>query len=146
MLKVKFTSIALLLLGMFAYSQEWQTNFEDAKKLALEENKTIILVFQGSDWCAPCMKLDREVWSTKEFQDLAKDVFIMLKADFPRKKQNKLSEEQQVHNNSLAETYNTYGYFPYVVVIDAQGNVLGSLGYEKSTPENYFNKLSAFAN
>lgn len=146
MLKMKYFTILFMFLSVQAFSQEWQTDFETSKQLALEENKTIILVFQGSDWCAPCMKLDREVWSTKTFQDLSKDQFVMLQADFPRRKKNKLSKDQQDHNNKLAETYNTHGYFPYVVVMDAKGNQLGSLGYEKTTPENYYNKLKAFAN
>lgn len=146
MLKNRFLVIAFLLLSLQLYPQEWITDFEEAKTLASSENKVIVLVFQGSDWCAPCMKLDREIWSTKEFQDLASDSFIMLQADFPRRKQNKLSEEQQEHNNKLAEHYNTYGYFPYVVVLDAEGNQLGAMGYEKSTPEKYYNKLKAIAN
>lgn len=47
-----------------AFGQEWQTDFTKAKEIATAENKPIILIFQGSDWCAPCIKLDREVWST----------------------------------------------------------------------------------
>ena len=133
-----------LMLSLQSFSQEWQTDFDTAKKIASEQHKTIVLVFQGSDWCAPCIKLDKEIWSTEEFQKLAKDKFVMLQADFPRRKNNKLSEEQQLHNNKLAEKYNNNGYFPYVVVLDAQGNQLGSLGYEKSTPKEYFNKLLAF--
>ncbi|WP_349353024.1 MULTISPECIES: thioredoxin family protein [unclassified Flagellimonas] len=125
-------------------AQEWQTNMDTAKELALKHEKNIILVFQGSDWCAPCIKLDREVWSTKEFQQLAKDRFVMLKADFPRKKGNKLPEEQEARNKALAAKYNPKGYFPYVVVLDATGKVLGQAGYEKTGPKAYFNKLSSF--
>lgn len=133
-----------MLFTTLAFSQNWQTNFEEAKTLASEENKTIVLVFQGSDWCAPCIKLDKEIWSTQEFKDIAKDEFIMLQADFPRRKKNKLSEAQQEHNNGLAEKYNKNGYFPYVVVLDANGKELGSLGYEKTTPKEYSNKILAF--
>jgi len=48
------------------------TDFEQAKTVAAEENKKIILVFQGSDWCAPCTKLDKEIWSAEEFKNYAK--------------------------------------------------------------------------
>lgn len=136
----------MFLFSLSVFSQEWQTDFESAKQMASEQDKIIILVFQGSDWCAPCIKLDREIWSTEEFQKLAKDKLVMLKADFPRRKSNKLSDEQAEHNNKLAETYNANGYFPYVVVLDATGKQLGSLGYEKSTPKAYYNKLIAFEN
>ena len=125
-------------------TNNWTTDFEKAKEIAAKEHKNIVLVFQGSDWCAPCIKLDKEIWSSYEFQRLSKDYFVMLKADFPRKHKNALSKEQQLQNNSLAEKYNANGYFPYVVVLDSKGNVLGSLGYEKTTPESYFKKLRAF--
>jgi thioredoxin-related protein len=146
MRKLKWITFLLLLTSLQIFSQDWNTDFEKSKSLASKGNKIIVLVFQGSDWCAPCIKLEREIWSTKEFQDLAKDKFVMLKADFPRRKKNQLSYEQQEHNNKLAETYNPNGYFPYVVVISAQGTKLGSLGYEKTTPKKYYNKLVAFEN
>jgi len=141
--------LTVLFLGCFLMiqnlsAQEWQTNLGKAQELAKKNNENIILVFQGSDWCAPCIKLEREVWSTEEFQKLAKDHFVMLKADFPRKKQNKLPATQEEHNKTLASKYNPNGYFPYVVVLDANGKVLGQTGYEKSTPKAYFDKLKSF--
>lgn len=146
MTKIKFLLIALGLVTTQTYAQKWQTNFETSKQLASDQNKIIVLVFQGSDWCAPCIKLDKEVWSTPEFQKLAKDKFIMLQADFPRRKNNKLSTQQQDNNNKLAEKYNINGYFPFVVVLDSNGKQLGSLGYEKTTPTKYFEKIMAFEN
>ena len=142
----KFLSLAFLFLATITTltAQEWQTDFTKAKEIATKNNQNIVLVFQGSDWCAPCIKLDKEIWSTKEFQDLNNNHFVMLKADFPRKSKNALSKEKQEHNNKLAEKYNPNGYFPYVVVLNSRGEVLGNLGYEKTTPTLYFKKLKAF--
>ncbi|WOC39427.1 hypothetical protein [Polaribacter sp. HL-MS24] len=88
--------------------------------------------------------MDREIWSTTEFQEAAKAHFIMLQADFPKKKKNRLSKELQTQNKRLAEKYNPKGHFPYVVVLNPQGNILGSLGYEKTSPALYFKKLMDF--
>ncbi len=126
-------------------AQNWQTDFPSAKKLAAEENKTIVLVFQGSDWCAPCIKLDREVWSTETFKEYAKNHFVMVQADFPRKKKNGLAEEQETANKKLAEQYNKRGIFPFVVVMDQEGNVLGETSYQKATPEEYIKILTSFS-
>lgn len=126
------------------YAQEWQTDFEKAKNTASTEDKPIILVFQGSDWCAPCIKLDRQVWSTTAFKEYASEHYVMLQADFPRKRENSLSETQAKANAKLAETYNKNGIFPFVVVLDANGNVLGKTGYKKTTPEQYIKELNAF--
>jgi len=125
-------------------AQEWQTDIHVAKEIASKESKPIILVFQGSDWCAPCIKLDREIWSTDTFKKYAKEHYVMLKADFPRRKKNTLSETQTKKNAQLAEKYNKQGFFPFVVVLDSNGKVLGENSYKKTTPENYIKELNAF--
>lgn len=127
-----------------ASGQNWQTDFETSKKMAADKNVPIILVFQGSDWCAPCIKLDREVWSTETFKGYAKDHLVMLQADFPRKKKNALAEQQETQNKMLAEKYNKQGIFPFVVVLDAKGKVLGETGYKKLSPEQYIEHLQSF--
>ncbi len=133
-----------LLAALPLYSQEWQTNIDKAKELAAHDHKPIILVFQGSDWCAPCIKLDREVWSTDEFKAYASEHFVMLQADFPRKPKNALPKPQQEANARLAETYNTHGIFPLVVILDATGKVLGKTSYKKMTPSEYITHLESF--
>ncbi|WP_111709704.1 thioredoxin family protein [Lutibacter citreus] len=143
-MKKTFLSLALLLITFAGFSQNWNTNFNIAKELASKENKKIVLVFQGSDWCAPCIKLDKEIWSTQEFKNYADKNFVMLKADFPRKKKNKLSEEEKKSNQQLMEKYNTRGYFPFVAVLDKSGNVLGNTGYKKMSPKEYISLLSSF--
>ena len=125
-------------------SQDWFESFEESLIKSNQENKKIILVFQGSDWCGPCIKLTEEVWSSKYFIDYARKFFILLKADFPRKRKNYLSDEQKEANKILAERFNPNGYFPLIVVIDSTGNVLGKMGYEKKTPEQYIKTLESF--
>lgn len=137
-------SVLLLILVFTSNAQEWNTDFSKAKKEASEKNRKIVLVFQGSDWCAPCIKLDREIWSTPEFINYSKEHFIMLKADFPRKSKNKLTESQQKQNNQLMEKYNTQGYFPFVAVLDKNGKMLGNTGYKKTSPSEYIKTLTSF--
>lgn len=144
---MKKSFLLILMLGMLATmvnAQEWQTDFEKAKDLAAQKNLDIVLVFQGSDWCAPCIKLENEIWSSDEFISLAKDHFVMLKADFPRKRRNALPPEQQKKNQQLAEKYNQSGYFPFVVVLDKNGKVLGQTGYKKLSPKEYYDLLLSF--
>ena len=125
-------------------AQEWKTDFEAAKKTAIIESKTIVLVFQGSDWCAPCIKLDREIWSTDTFKTYAKEHFVMLQADVPRRKKNTLSKEQSEANGKLFEVYNKNGIFPFVVILNSEGKLLGETSYKKTTPEKYIKEINAF--
>ncbi len=137
--------VVLMIVGVnTASAQEWQTDFTVAKEIATKERKPIILVFQGSDWCGPCIKLDREIWSTDTFKAYANENYVMLKADYPKRKKNALSEAQTKANAQLAEIYNKQGFFPFVVVLDSNGKVLGENSYKKTTPENYIKELNAF--
>lgn len=123
-------------------SQNWITDLSEAKNLSTSQQKKIVLVFSGSDWCGPCMKLNTDIWKSLEFVDYSYDHFIMLKSDFPRKKKNKLSKEQQAHNDDLAEKYGAE--FPLIVVLNSEGKVLGRIGYEKNySPRDYIEYISA---
>jgi thiol-disulfide isomerase/thioredoxin len=62
-----------------------KTNFELVKKEAASQSKPIVLVFSGSDWCAPCIKLDKSIWQSTEFKEYAASNLILERADFPKK-------------------------------------------------------------
>ena len=142
MKKVILSSL-LILISFVGYSQEWLNNFDKATSTANNENKNIVMVFAGSDWCAPCIKLEKYILESDDFKNYAKEHWVLLKLDFPKKKKNKLSDEQQSHNDALAEKYNRKGYFPLVVLLDKKGNVLGETGYKKVTSQEYVNELIA---
>jgi thioredoxin-related protein len=115
--------IATLLIA-FAVTPEWFTDFNSAKEKATTENKLILLNFSGSDWCAPCIKLKKEVFESEEFLSIAELKLVLVRADFPRSKKNQLSKEQTQHNEALAEKYNPNGKFPYTLLLDANGKIL----------------------
>ena len=132
-----------LLITSLTYSQNWKTNFEEAKATATEQNKIILLVFSGSDWCGPCIKLDKNVWQSADFKTYAEEKLVLLRADFPKKKGNALPEDIKNGNLALAEKYNQDGYFPFVVVLDKTGKVLAKKGYENQTATKYISELPA---
>lgn len=125
-------------------AQEWQTDFTKAKEIAKKENKTVVLIFQGSDWCAPCIKLSENIIKTDVFINYAKEHYVLLKADFARSKKNKVSKEQANANAKMFEKYNPNGIFPFVVVMDSMGKVLGETGYKKLSPKEYIDQLNKF--
>ena len=134
----------VLLLPLSLLAQDWRTNWDDAKLEAEKENKKLILVFSGSDWCIPCIKLEKEVWENSTFNEYAKDNYVLFRADFPKRKKNKLDNITQKRNDMLAAEYNPKGYFPFVVIMDSQGNVRGLLGYEKKSPKDYITRINQF--
>ena len=133
----KVIVVVFLFISLCTFSQNWKNNIEEAKTEAKTSNKNILLVFSGSDWCAPCIKLDRTIFQTEVFKAEAAQKWVLVKADFPKKKGNLLSVELTNSNKKLAEKYNKEGNFPLVVLLDATGKTLGMLGYKNVTPEAY---------
>ena len=138
----------LIVISFFATgalsAQDWQVSYGQAVESARAGNKHLLVVFAGSDWCAPCIKLDKKVWRSDVFRNHAREHYVLYKADFPRRKKNKLPEAIGNQNKMLAEEYNTQGHFPLVVLLDAEGKVLGRTGYRKGTPANYVEHLKSF--
>ena len=130
--------------SVFASAQKWEASYSDALSASAEEDKPIILVFAGSDWCAPCIKLDRSIWKSEQFIDYSMANYVLYKADFPRKKSNQLPPEIAHQNSELAKTYNPNGFFPFVVVMNSKQQVLGTTGYKKITPDAYISLLNSF--
>ncbi len=122
-------AVALLLI--------WLTSFQQAQELAIEEQKPILLVFSGSDWCRPCIQLDREVFQDSSFLSFAKSELVLLKADFPRSRKNRLGDEQRLHNERLAQRYNPKGEFPLVLLLDPEGNELARTAYRSGGAKAY---------
>jgi len=133
-----------LLFSLSIQAQDWHESFDDAKAAAVLEQKNILLVFQGSDWCAPCIKMDHNVWSQEEFKAYARDHLVLLKADFPKRKNNRLEPAHQKHNDALAEYYNPQGIFPLVVIMNQEGKVIGETGYKKYDAQTYVKHIQQF--
>ncbi|MFS4418553.1 thioredoxin family protein [Maribacter sp. 2307ULW6-5] len=145
-LPMKSSGVFLLMLFFsltWGRAQDGHLRWEDAQEMAEATQRPILLVFQGSDWCAPCIKLDRRVWSTPVFKEHAKDRYILVKADFPRKKKNQLPAQLRQRNVQLAEAYNPRGIFPLVLLLDHGGRILGETGYLNIGPTEYVAHLNA---
>lgn len=139
-----FLVITIFLFSTQLFSQQWYTNYDKALEISKKENKKVLIVFSGSDWCGPCIKMDRRIWQTTEFEEEAKKNWVLLKIDFPRGVKNRLSEEQTEHNNKIALRYNEYGRLPTVVVLSNEEKVLGETGYTQLTVQQYLEKLNRF--
>ena len=114
----------LVVLLFFLIPIQWEPNFEQAKKLAKEKNELILLNFSGSDWCVPCIGLRKEFLESEVFSEFSSKNLILVNADFPRRKKNEVSSEQNKRNEALAEQYNKNGVFPLTLLLNSEGKVL----------------------
>ncbi len=117
----------------------WNDNYEEALKQAKAQKKYLLINFTGSDWCGYCIKLDKEVFSRQPFQEFAQKNLILMKADFPRRKD--IPEKVQKQNMALAKQYGVRG-FPMIVVLTPNGKEAGKLsGFAPGSGKNYLEKL-----
>jgi thioredoxin-related protein len=139
----KFLATVLLIalmVGARADSLNWVTDFSAAKKKAKEENKPILALFTGSDWCPYCIKWEKEVFSKPEFQDYAKSNLVLLVVDFPEKKP--LPKIQQKANDALQQKFKIEEY-PTVVMLDSKGKQTGSFTYTEGGPKVVLDKIES---
>ena len=113
-----------LAIWLMAQTPTWYTNMQEAKALAHQEHRHILLNFSGSDWCGPCILLRKEILDAPAFSQLADTMLVLVNADFPRMKKNQLSREQQAMNDQLADQYNAKGQFPLTLLLTADGRIL----------------------
>ena len=139
--------LMLLFVGMsFAQSElHWETNFESAKEKAKAENKMVLMSFQGSDWCSNCKRLEKVLFESEEFNKMAKEQFVLLKLDFPARKQNKLPKKQAEYNDEMAAKYNKAGSFPKVFLFKSDGVLLGEMSLASPQLDSYLSSLKSLA-
>ena len=113
-----------LVFSMYTVPLLWLTDFDQASAEATKSNKMILLNFSGSDWCGPCIRMEKEIFESAVFDDYAQKNLVLLRADFPRMKKNQLSEAQVKKNEALANKYDSQGKFPYTILMNAKGEVV----------------------
>ena len=132
-------AVGLTLISITASAESsWVTDYKKAQEDAKAGKKLMLLEFTGSDWCGWCMKLDKEVFSTPEFQNYASRNLILVKLDFPRRIPQ--TEALKKQNEQLAEKYGIQG-FPTIIVLNGQGEKVGELGYTDGGPSPFLAKL-----
>ena len=134
MLRTMFTAACALFFSI----PGWLNNLSEAKLIAQKEHKHILLNFSGSDWCGPCMRMHNEIFTTAVFTTMAGSQLVLVNADFPRKKKNQVSAQQQGINNAMADEYNPQGKFPYTLLLNADGKILKAWeGFPEEKPDAF---------
>jgi len=107
-------------------STTWFESYENAHRESLRRGKPILAAFTGSDWCGPCIGLQKNVFDSPEFQTWSEQNVVLLELDFPKKTIQ--DPKVKAQNDGLARKYNITGY-PTVLFLDADGKAMGKLGH-----------------
>jgi protein disulfide-isomerase len=124
-------ALLFFLIGLTATKAQetltWHTNLDKAIAVSNEESKPIFMFFTGSDWCGWCIRLQKEVFKTPEFETWAKEKVVLLELDFPRRTPQ--SDELKMQNGNLQQFFQVAGY-PSIWITKAQ-TIDGKTSFEK---------------
>ena len=144
--------IALLLFaGSFAAEAQelvWETNVNKAIEVSNKTNKPLLMFFTGSDWCGWCIRLQKEVLKTPEFEKWAKENVVPVELDYPRRTPQTAEIKKQ--NGELQQAFGIQGFptviFAKVAVKDGKVNFegLGSTGYVAGGPAAWLDVANGF--
>ena len=150
----KLFTLFLLMFTLTSYSQKstpnWYTDISIASEIAVTENKPMLILFTGSDWCSYCIRLQREVFKRESFTTWSKQNVILVEIDFPRYKEQPDSVVQQ--NKLLQEQFGIQGYptvwFVSVNKIDdvIVTTPLGQSGYIPGGPQSWIDNANSIIN
>jgi thiol:disulfide interchange protein len=116
----------------------WSADLAKSLAKAKAENKSVLVEFTGSDWCAPCKMMHENVFSKKDFIAAAAKNFILVEIDMP--KGDKAVAEK---NQALVEKYKIGG-FPTLLLLDSAGKEYGRFyATEHPKTEDLLKRLAA---
>jgi thioredoxin-related protein len=126
-------ALVLALTATASHAAEWRSDYDKALVDAKASNKYVLLDFNGSDWCPPCIEMKKVAFSKPAFLTYASKNLILVDVDYPQRK--KLPDAVTKQNERLAQQYDiARSGYPTVVLLDPNGKVLGRLeGYSGET-------------
>ncbi|HEY3854804.1 MAG TPA: rhodanese-like domain-containing protein [Verrucomicrobiae bacterium] len=143
-MKRKFLAAAIVAFGVGFIATEgcaqsekvelaWTTDLAAAQVQAKAEHKSVLLFFHGSDWCPPCIEMQRQVINSPAFAQYARRALVLVDVDFPQK--TKQTEELQWTNLHLKTRFNLSAQFdegfPTLVLLNSSGEtVFQETGYD----------------
>ena len=133
----KLILAALAAIGMTALANPpgFTGDYNEALSRASAENKAVLAVFTGSDWCPYCIQMEKEYLAKPEFTQAVENDLVLLYVDVPRNK-SKLDIKAATLNPQLVERYNVPG-FPSLLFIAGDGSLLGHANRYQMTPARW---------
>lgn len=137
-LKTKLITLLLLLLVSISYCQKKYDDLEIAKKEAEISNKNILIILTGSDWCKPCIKMEKNVIENNEFIEYANQNLILFEINLPRH----FDYDSKIVKNYiyLRDKYQTNS-LPSLILVNIEGKEITKISKGTSSLEKVMKEL-----
>lgn len=128
----------LFILPQPARSEDYP-GYDEALSKAVTGEKTLLLIFTGSDWSKQSITFEREILSHPVYQKWADAKVISMTIDLPRVG---ISDEERKERRTLAAKFGVEAY-PMAVFIDKEGNKMGTLTHDPDGPNSWVKRANA---
>ncbi|WMI70191.1 thioredoxin family protein [Mangrovimonas sp. YM274] len=112
MKKLLLVIICLFSVGIYAQDAQWTSDFEQAVKIAQDQNKPILVYFKDSQNCDACKKIETTVINNSNFSQIA-DRVVLVSID--NANDDDATQRKIIH-------YNNTKTFPSFVTLDSKGS------------------------
>lgn len=142
-MKTLFTSLfaftfCLCLSGAALAEGPWETSIEAGVAKAKAEGKLVMVEFTGSEWCPPCIMMNKEVFTKPAFLEGAQKDYVLVKLDIP-----KPGTDNAHPNMALMKKFKVTGV-PTVILMDAEGKEFKRFSAaENKTVETFLERLTS---
>ncbi|MGY6562316.1 MAG: thioredoxin family protein [Luteibaculaceae bacterium] len=114
-----FVLLFLLSFGVNAQVTPYK-KWDKAVEASKNENKDILIILTGKEWCAPCKKLENNVLRSSQFEDYAGTKMVVFEIDIPK---SHLTRKNSAINKLHEEFSSKYSAkeFPSLILVNHEG-------------------------
>ncbi len=116
------------------------TDWNEAKKIAKQENKNILIVLTASEWCKPCIKMKKKVFSEFEFINYINNNLVLFLIELPGGTIKFNSPEYQSYDKFRTK-YNSNA-LPSLILTNFEGKKIKILNGRMTSLKNVMNELN----
>lgn len=114
-------TILILLIGYGAQAQIMKyKKWDHAVEVSKRDNKDILIILTGKEWCAPCKVLKNNVLKTEQFNEYADSRFVVFEIDLSKSDLSRLNSRTNKIYEEFSEKYNATA-FPSLILVNNQG-------------------------
>lgn len=113
-------------------------NWETAREKAETENKDILIILTGEEWCKPCVRMEKDVIEQADFVEFANNSLVIFEINLPR------------HLDLNSKVVKDYNYFktkyqtnslPSLILVDKNGTEKTRITNGRLSVDNVIKKL-----
>jgi len=134
-MRIVFLLLSLSMIITARAQQDPEKAFQEAR----QSGKKVLVIFSGSDWCLPCIRLEKDILADSTFRQFVREHLIMVEADFPQRK--KIPSPLKAQYESLADRFDPEGAFPKIVLLTADRALVGVLSYTGQSPTAFIEEV-----